>query len=241
MKELNKSDVIAMNARRRATLKSLSLKRRLRIKQLKEEFSLKVREVNIRYARNGERLAAKYAAGDYAKSERAKRRAQKAVEREERLIEKEYKARTYTLAEEITSAIIQGAGSLFFVVATVLLALKAKSTFHFGASIFFGAAMMVTFLFSCLHHALVGVVPKTVFSVLSKSFIALVVLGGASVVYFAYRGVYLTSLVFLCIAAPFYIAGLVLCILRKIKFLHVVGDIFLLTGSVMVFLSFFYL
>ena len=78
---MTKQDEIAAKAVRNSTLKSLNLKRKLRIKQIKEETEAKIREINIQYAEDPERLRAKYAADDYARTERAKNARHSALKR----------------------------------------------------------------------------------------------------------------------------------------------------------------
>ena len=100
---MTKQDEIAAKAVRNSTLKSLNLKRKLRIKQIKEETEAKIREINIQYAEDPERLRAKYAADDYARTERAKKRAAQRIEKEKKHLEREHKLRAYSLGEEIFS------------------------------------------------------------------------------------------------------------------------------------------
>ena len=70
---MTKEDAIAIKAVRKSTLKSLKLKKKLRISQIKKDAEAQIREINIQYADDPERLKAKYAASDYARSEKAKK------------------------------------------------------------------------------------------------------------------------------------------------------------------------
>ena len=124
---MTREDEIAANAVRLSTLRSIKAKKQLRIRQIKEEAEAKIREINIQYAEDPERLKAKYAAEDYAKSEKAKKRAERAIVREKQHIERENKLRPFTLGEEIFSSIVQGIGACLFIAATVLLDVFAVS------------------------------------------------------------------------------------------------------------------
>ena len=84
---MSRQDEIAANAVRKSTLKSLKEKKHSRLKQLKADYENQIREINIQYAEDPERLKAKYAADDYAKSEKAKKRAQKQIDNEKKMIE----------------------------------------------------------------------------------------------------------------------------------------------------------
>ena len=110
---MSRQDDVAVKAVRKSTLKSLKEKKNYRLAQLKADYEKAVREVNIQYAEDPERLKAKYASDDYAKSERGKRKAAKKIESEKKLIETEYKSRHLTVGEEIASSIVQGIGILF--------------------------------------------------------------------------------------------------------------------------------
>ena len=77
---MTREDNAAVRAVRRSTLKSIKAKKKERLKQLKANYDSEIREINIKYAKDPERLRAKYAADNYAKSERAKRRAERKIE-----------------------------------------------------------------------------------------------------------------------------------------------------------------
>ena len=66
-------DEIASKAVRKSTLKSLKVKKASRLRQLKRDYQKAVQEVNILYAEDPERLKAKYAAADFAKTEKKKK------------------------------------------------------------------------------------------------------------------------------------------------------------------------
>ena len=85
---MTRQDEIALKAVRASTLKSINEKRKSRIRQIKEEAERKIQEVNIQYSEDPERLRAKYAADEYARSEKARKRAEKNIAREKALIEK---------------------------------------------------------------------------------------------------------------------------------------------------------
>jgi len=55
--------------------------------------------------------------------------------------------------EEIGNSISHGLGSIFAVVALVLLLLKSNSTLEYLASWFYGLSMFITMTTSCLYHA----------------------------------------------------------------------------------------
>ncbi len=80
-------DEIASKAKRKSTLKSLKLKKKFRLRKLRKDYEDTVREIHIQYSKNPERLKAKYASEDYAKTERKKARAQRRIEQEKRAIE----------------------------------------------------------------------------------------------------------------------------------------------------------
>ena len=80
-------DEIASKAKRKTTLKSLKLKKKFRLVKLRRDYEEEVRAIHIQYSQNPERLKAKYAAAEYAKSEKAMKRAERRIENEKRLIE----------------------------------------------------------------------------------------------------------------------------------------------------------
>lgn len=164
---------IASKAIRKSTLKCIKQKKRSRIKQLKADYENQIREINIQYAEDPERLKAKYAAADYAKNERAKKRAEKRIKNARALIEMDKNSRRLSLGEEVASSIVQGIGAALFVAATAILVtlgitdgMKLKSLVIVCHSLF-GASMILMYLFSCLQHALVNINAKAVFDRLS--------------------------------------------------------------------------
>lgn len=180
--EKNRSDVRASKAVRKSTLKSLKAKKRARLRQMKDDFEKAVREVNIKYAEDPERLRAKYAADDYAKNEKAKRRAKRKIENEKKRIERLSKRRIPTLAEEIFSAIVQGVSAAVSIAATAIVVYRAATysprvlrsayvaTFATSSSL-----LIVMYVLSTLRHALVSVTAKEVFARLSYSFVFLII------------------------------------------------------------------
>ncbi|MCQ2592085.1 MAG: hypothetical protein MJ188_04815 [Treponema sp.] len=181
-------DEIALKAVRKSTLKSIKQKKRSRIKQLKTDYENQIREINIQYAEDPERLKAKYAAADYAKNERARKRAERRIKNEKALIEMDKSMRRLTIGEEVASSIVQGIGAALFVAATaILLTLGIQDGMDFKSLTIvshslFGASMILMYLFSCLQHALVNINAKTVFNRLSHVFTFLVI-GFAYTVY----------------------------------------------------------
>lgn len=172
---MTREDEIAANAVRLSTLRSIKAKKRLRIQQIKEEAEAKIREINIQYAEDPERLKAKYAAEDYAKSEKAKKRAERAIAREKQHIARENKLRPFTLGEEIFSSIVQGTGACLFIAATVLLDVAAvskasvdKQKIYLILFTSFGVLMVINYVMSILHHALTSAGAKEVFKRLCR-------------------------------------------------------------------------
>lgn len=165
-----RQDEIAKKAVRKSTLKSIKVKKQSRLAQLKSEYEEKVREINIQYAEDPERLKAKYAAADYAKTEKAKRRAEKKIAREKERIEYEEKIRKLTLKEEIASAIIQGIGCALFIAGVAILDTitvhKLNDFVNVSTVLFtlFGASMILMYLFSLLKHAIPNYTAKKVFN-----------------------------------------------------------------------------
>lgn len=300
---MTKADIIASKAIRASTLHSLKTKRKLRLKQIKEEMEEKVRQVNIQYADDPERLRAKYAADTYAKNERAAKKAKRKIAKEKVHIEYERRLRPYTLAEEIFNSIVQGLGVALFIVATVLLDVKALDriqedykTLYFSFYTCFGSTMIATYLMSTLHHALPGAA-KEVFSRLSHIGVFIVIataylsysiipikehsilvwvtdiivwivcftgllmyaIAGTrieivNIIFYAVLGwlgllicgqVYQTvtkeSFILLVVAGVIFTIGLILCALRKVKFMHAIGDLIILMGSICLFFSFFFI
>lgn len=182
---MTREDSEAARAVRRSTLKSLRAKKRMHIAQIKQRCNEEIREVNIQYAEDPERLRAKYAADDFARSEKARRTAERRIEHEKKLIERERLVRQPSLAEEIASSIIQGIGVLISVAATVLLVYFTLTrvpadmrTVYVSSYSAIGGTMILMYLMSTLHHALVPAGAKEVFKRLTHAFIFLV-LGSA--------------------------------------------------------------
>lgn len=294
----------ARRAARRNTLKSLKAKRLLRIKQLKKQYEEEVRAVNIKAASDPERLRAKYAAGDYAKSEKRRRKAEKRIERYKKQMLSANRLRVPSMAEEIFSAIVQGTAACMSIAALAIIMYKAAiipaADFQSGAvqnkTLFittfacFGGALTAMYIMSTLHHALPSPYAKEVFDRLTRSFVFLVlgaaytsftlnavrtaagwamfgivwVLSILGIILYAARGkewaiancvLYLlvgwTGLIvvrelyhvlppksfgFLITSGITYTLGLVLISLHKVRFMHAIGDLVMLMGSVYFFL-----
>lgn len=299
---MTRQDEIAAKAVRISTLKSLKLKRKLRIKQIKETTANKIREINIQYAEDPERLRAKYAADDYARTERAKKRAAKRIIKEKKHLERENKLRPYTLGEEIFSSVVQGIGACLFIAATVLLDVFAidrvpteMKNLYLVVYTCFGLTMIINYIMSILHHALTNSSAKEVFKrfchigvfliiacaytgyslvsitnlfgwivtiiVWSICFVGILMYAIAgsrleivNIVFYAvlgwaglficnqvYHAITPTSFGMLITAGVVYTIGLIFCSLRKVKFMHAIGDLILLTASVYLFFSFFFI
>ena len=298
---MSRQDDIAAKAVRKSTLKSLKAKKHGRLVQLKKDYEQAVREVNIQYAEDPERLKAKYAAEDYAKTEKAKKRAQKKIEIERKIIENSKKIRPLTLAEEISSSIVQGIGVSLFIAGTAVLDTIAVGNLKSWVNIttvfytLFGAAMILMYLFSLLQHSITNITAKTVFNRLShvwtfliigfgysvyaitkieglkgwilfgivwsivligilfysiagrkheKLNIILCILAGFSGIFVAnnlYDALSTQSFTMLILAGVFYLIGIVFYSLRKVKFMHLIGNISMLIGSVFVFFSLFFI
>ena len=296
-----REDEIASKAVRRSTLISLKQKKKLRLTQLKDDYEKAVQEVNIQYAKDPERLKAKYAASNYAKSERAKKKAEQKILKEKQLFELNSKLRKYTLGEEIFSAIVQGIGFGLFIAATAILESiaieKAKTYVSLTTTMYalFGSSMILMYLFSVLHHALTNSGAKEVFKRLSHaaSFLiigfgytvytvtklqdvtgwvlfgivwALVIVGATIyavfgtkyeklniVFYFVagWSGLFVCKALYevlsaqsfrmLILSSVFYLIGLIFYSLRKVKYMHVIGNIFMLGGSVYMFFALFFI
>ena len=172
-------DEIASKAKRKSTLKSLKLKKKFRLRKLRQDYENTVREIHIQYSKNPERLKAKYASEDYAKSERKKARAPRRIEQEKRAIEYMEQERPLSTNEEIGSAIVQGIGSALFIAALAILdTLGVRHVMDFKSLTvvcytLFSASMILMYLFICLQHALTAMVPKIVFDRLSHIFVYL--------------------------------------------------------------------
>lgn len=298
---MSRQDKIALKAKRKTTLRCLKEKKDSRLNQLKNEYEENVRKVSLQYAEDPERLKAKYAAEDFAKSERARRQAERKIEDEKKRIEFSKKQRIFTLGEEISSAIIQGVGCALFIAGiSILDTLGITEGMNFRSLTIvcyslFGAAMILMYLFSVLHHALTRISAKDVFSRLTHVFAYLVIgfaytaytitkiqgvkgwilfgivwaLVFAGILFYSIGGIkmekvclvlYVVSgsigLVFaktlfevlstvsftmLILAGVFFIVGTVFYYLRKIKFMHLVGNAIFLAGSIFLFFSLFYI
>lgn len=292
---------IASKAIRKTTLKCIKQKKRSRIKQLKADYENQVREINIQYAEDPERLKAKYAAADYAKTEKAKKRAEKRIKNAKALIEQEKITRRPTLGEEIASSIVQGIGAALSVAAiAILLTLGIQDGMSFKSLTIvchslFGASLILMYLCSCLQHALVNFNAKRVFDRLAHvlTFLVigfsytvysitkiqgtigwvlfgivwgLVLMGilfyaiagqkykkinaalyfiagfcGLILIKYLYSALSQTSFAMLMCAAGFYLAGLILYHLKNVKYMHFVGNLLFLAGSVYMFFSLFYI
>ena len=178
---MSRQDEIAEKAVRKSTLKSLKIKKRSRLRQLKADYENAVQQVQIQYAEDPERLKAKYAAANYAKSEKAKKRAEKRIESEKRLIELSKTSRRLTVGEEIGSSIVQGIGVALFIAATAILdslAVARLDSFVNVTTVFyslFGSSMILMYLCSVLQHALTNITAKQVFNRLSHVFSFLII------------------------------------------------------------------
>ncbi|MBP3709271.1 MAG: hemolysin III family protein [Treponema sp.] len=298
---MTREDNEATRAVRRATLKSLKAKKKNRLQQLKTQYEHDIREVNINYANDPERLRAKYAADDYARSERAKKRAARRIEQAQRLIEKHNKARQFSLGEEIASAIVQGIGAALSIAAIAILLYHAATSASdnlrtiyiatFACSI---SLMVVMYVMSTLHHALTADIAKEVFNRLAHCFIFLI-LGsvytlftivaldgiagwvlfgivwfmslvgvvmyaiwgdellivniilylvggwiGIALVHQLYRGLPSQSFVHLFASGGLYSVGCVFLLLRKVKYMHAVGNFITLAGTMYLFAALYF-
>lgn len=294
-------DEIASKAVRKSTLKSLKVKKASRLRQLKRDYQKAVQEVNIMYAEDPERLKAKYAAEKYAKTEKAKKRAQKRINREREIIEIEKKSRMPTTSEEIASSIVQGVGACLFIAATAILdtiAISRVNRFVTVTTVFyslFGSSMILMYIFSLLSHALMNLTAKRVFDRLSHIWSFLIIgfgysaytitkLGGVSrwvlfgivwglvligILFYAiagqkhdkinlvlyvvagFSGLFVAKSLFevlstisfsmLALAAAFYLIGIIFYTMKKVKYMHFVGNLFMLAGSIYMFFSLFFI
>lgn len=171
---INRQDEIALKAVRKATLKNLSVKKRSRLEQLKAEYEENVRQINIQFAEDPERLKAKYAADDYAKSERAKKRADKKIAKAKEEIQYHEKIRKLSGKEEVACSIIQGIGCALYIAGVAILDTIAVRTLteyvKFSVVLFslFGSGMIFMYLFSLLKHAIPNFTAKKVFNRLTR-------------------------------------------------------------------------
>lgn len=296
-----REDEIAAKAIRKSTLKSIEVKKRSRIKQLKADYEAELRKIELTYAENPDRLKAKFAAEDYAKSEKAKRRAEKRIEAYKKGVEEENSIRKFSLSEDIGSAIVQGIGAALFIAGVAVLdtiAIKRTSSYVNLTTVFyslFGGAMILMYLFSLLHHAIPNTTSKKVFKRLSHVFAFLIIgfgysaytitkiqglmgwtlfgivwvltlvgsmlyaIGGSKfdkacavlygvagfsglvVMKTLYTVLSTRSFTMLVLAAVFYIVGFVFYNIRKVKYMHMLGNIIMLLGSVYMFFSLFFI
>lgn len=302
---MTRQDEIAAKAIRTSTLKSLKLKRKLRLKQLKSEYENKIREINIQYAEDPEFLKAKYAAEDYARSEKAKKRAEKQIAKEKNRINRIKKLRPYSIAEEIFSSIVQGIGACLFIAATVLLDVIALErvdsqyrNVYLTLYTCFGITMILNYISSILHHALTNASAKETFKRLTHCLVFLIIacayttyawvpvlsnenfdlfgmivlgivwiicfvgflmyaiagsqLEIANIVFYAvlgwaslflvnqlYHSLTVSSFSFLITSGVVFTLGLIFCSIRKVRFMHAIGNTIMLVGSVLFFFSFF--
>lgn len=170
---MSRQDEIAEKAVRKSTLKSLKKKKRSRLAQLKIDYENAVQQVHIQYSEDPERLKAKYAAAEYAKNEKAKKRAERRIENEKRILELSKKTRRLTTGEEIASSIVQGIGVALFIAATAILDTIAVGQLESWVNVttvfysLFGASMILMYLSSVLQHALTNITAKQVFDRIS--------------------------------------------------------------------------
>ncbi len=299
-------DEIASKAVRKSTLKSIKQKKKYRLKKLKADYEAEIREINIQYSKDPERLKAKYAAAEYARSERARVRAERRIAAEERELEITQNERVLTTGEEIASAIVQGIGVALFIAATAILdtlgirnGMDFKSLTIVSYSLF-GASMILMYLSSCLQHAFTAIVPKVVFNRLAHVFVFLNIgfayttytihtitkienklefgwimfgivwaLALAGILFYAIAGkrhaklntvlyslaavslfavmivlhniLNTESFKMLIWASGFYIAGFIFYNIKKVKFMHFVGNLLMLIASVYMFFSLFFI
>lgn len=298
---MSKQDEIAAKAVRKSTLLSLKEKRKSRLNQLKLDYENEIRKINLQYAEDPERLNAKYAAADYAKSEKAKKRAEARIKNEKKQIEIQQSKRIFTLGEEIASSIVQSIGACIFIACTAILetlAIRDATSYVNLTTVMyalFGSSMILMFIFSVLRHALPNYQAKEVFNRLSHIFsfliigfgysiytitkiqgvigwvlygiVCAVILVGAlfyaisgskfeklNIVFYAvagWSGLFVTKTLYtvlsvqsfrmLVLAGIFYLFGLVFYSLRKIKYMHFVGNCIMLIGSIYMFFSLFYI
>jgi len=172
---MSHQDEIAAKAVRKSTLKSLKVKKAARLRKLKNDYENEVRKVNIEYAKEPERLKAKYAAEQYAKNERSKKRAAKRIERYKKEVELLEAQRKPSLAEEISSSIVQGIGALLAIAVLVIFEavvvdeIQDYKNLSIVLYTVFGASTILMYIFSVLNHALTNATAKEVFKRLSHA------------------------------------------------------------------------
>lgn len=177
----NYKDDVAKKAIRKSTLHSIKEKKASRLRQLKADYEDSIRQIHIEYAEDPERLKAKYAAAEYAKSEKDKKRAERRIRREQKEIDLYKNMRPATTGEEIFSSVVQGIGALLFVAALAILDTLAVVDIREYKGLvvsmysLFGASMILMYLFSLLSHALTNIIGKDVFRRLSHDFSYLVI------------------------------------------------------------------
>jgi len=294
---MSRQDEIAARAVRKSTLTSLKVKKAARLRKLKNDYEAEVRKVNIEYSKDPERLKAKYAADQYAKNERAKRRAARRIDREQKTIDMLASQRQYSLAEEIAASIVQGIGAAiaitFLVLFEALVVDDIKDYRELSIVLYtvFGGATILMYILSVLHHALKNVVAKEVFKRLSHAF-TFVMIGVAYAAYsitqiqgtigwvlfgivvgvcligailysifgskfekgiiafycvagwsgllaakILYSTLSVESFAALCGAGVMYLIATVFYSLRKIRWMHFIGNCIMLLGSLSLFFS----
>lgn len=292
-----RQDEIANKAVRKATIKNLKVKKNSRLAQLKADYEKQVRDINIQFAEDPERLKAKYASADYAKSEKARKRAEKRIAQEKEKIAFENSMRQPTMAESVASSIVQGIGCALSIAGLAILdtiAIQKAQDFVSLTTVFFslfGAAMILMYLFSVLQHSIPNYVAKKVFNRLSHVFAFLNIgfcysvftitklqglygwilfgvvwaLALIGIIFYSisghkhdkvnailyiiagFSGIVLAKVLFnvipvqsfsmLMFAAACFVFGIFFYNLRKIKYMHFIGNILMLGGSVFVFFA----
>lgn len=298
---MSRQDDIAAKAIRKSTLHSIKVKKEARLRKLKDDYEAEIRKINIEYSKDPERLKAKYSAEEYAKNERAKRRAAKKVEKEQKVLEAQNALRQFSSGEEIATSIVQGLGFAFAIVALALfdsLAVNDLQDFKKLSIVIytlFGTSLILMYLCSVFNHALRNYTAKEVFKRLSHVFSFLIIgfgytaytltkiqgifgwvlfgivwgvavvgsilyavfgsrlekgivafyvvtgWAGLAAVKVLYDVLSAKSLKMLAAAGIIYILGIVFYNLRKVKWMHFVGNCIMLCGSVFMFLSLFFI
>lgn len=83
----------------------------------------------------------------------------------------------YSLGEEIANAITHGIGAVLGIVAIILLAIKAQTTFELAVCVAYGLSVIVTYTISTVYHGLKQCDGKRVMRVLDHCFIYLLIIG----------------------------------------------------------------
>lgn len=178
---MSHKDDVAVKAVRKSTLTSLKVKKQARLKKLKEDYEAEVRKIQIEYSKEPERLKAKFAADEYAKNEKAKKRAQKKIDIETKVIDAQNSLRPFSFAEEVATSIVQGLGVAFAIVALALFDSLAVNdiTDYKSLSIvtytLYGSSLILMYLCSVLNHALQSYTAKEVFKRLSHVFTFMII------------------------------------------------------------------